>query len=153
MSGTSQRLGRLLAIRRLSEDLDRRALQVALGSVAEVEAALGRQETALSEAMSATRVALASGNRGEWLMADAQGEVAGWNRGRLNVLLVARAAEVVPRMKQFLGSRREHEQVKHLVEDAKQAAALDDDRREQAAADDWFMSRRARRLKCTPTKI
>ena len=48
-------------------------------------------------------------------------------------------------MEKFLESRREHEQVKQLVEDAKQAAAVEEDRRAQAAADDWFLSEAGRR--------
>ncbi len=85
-----------------------------------------------------------SGDRGEWLMADAQGEVAGWNRGRLRILLQARSAEVAPAMEKFLESRREHEQVKQLIENARLAHRSDEDRKAQAGADDWFLSRRTR---------
>jgi hypothetical protein len=144
VSGRAKRLERLLAIRRLSEELDRRTLGLALASVAEVEAALAVQEATLIDARRAERAALASGDRGEWLLADAQHEVAGWNRGRLNVLLQARAAEVPPAMGRFLDSRREHEQVKQLVENAQQAERVEENRRAQAAADDWFLSRRMR---------
>ncbi len=78
-----KRLERLLAIRRLNEDLDRRTLALALAAVAEVETALARQEETQAEARLAAQAALAAGERGEWLLADAQSEVAGWNRGRL----------------------------------------------------------------------
>jgi hypothetical protein len=138
-----ERLGRLLAIRRLTEDINRRALQLALGAVVEVEAAIKGQESALTQARLAGRAALVEGDRGAWLIAEAQEEVAGWNRGRLNALLRVRLAEVPPATKQFLEGRREHEQVKQLVEDAKLAAAVEDDRRAQAAADDWFLGKRA----------
>jgi hypothetical protein len=47
-------------------------------------------------------------------------------------------------MEDFLESRREFEQVKLLLEDARQAARIDQNRRAQAAADDWFLSRRVR---------
>ena len=142
MTRRAERLGRLLAIRRLNEDLDRGALATALARVAEVESALARQETALVESRVASRSALGAGERGEWLLADAQREVAGWNRARLRVLLQARAEEVAPATEKFLESRREHEQVKRLVEDAREAARVEEDRRAQAAADDWFLSRR-----------
>lgn len=144
MSGRTGRLTRLLAIRRLSQELDRRTLALALASVAEVEAALGMQERALTESRVAARAALSEGDRGQWLLADAQGEVAGWNRGRLDVLLGERAEIVAPAMEKFVESRREHEQVKRLVEDARQATRIEEDRRAQAAADDWFLSRRGR---------
>jgi hypothetical protein len=136
----------LLVIRRLNEELDRGALAAALAQVAEVEAALARQESALAESNVATRTALDAGERGEWLLADAQAEVAGWNRGRLRVLLRTREEAVAPAMEQFLESRREHEQVKQLVKDARQAARAEDDRKAQTAADDWFLSRRMQEM-------
>jgi hypothetical protein len=92
----------------------------------------------------AARSALNIGDRGGWLLADAQHEVAGWNRVRLDTLLQARAAEVPPAMERFLQSRREYEQVQQLVESAEQVEHVEEDRRAQAAADDWFLSRRAR---------
>ena len=144
MSGRAERLERLLAIRRLSENLDRRTLEVALASVAEVEAGLARQEAALAESRVTGRTALSNGERGEWLMADAQGEVAGWNRVRLRGLLRVRSDEAAAAMQRFLESRREHEQVKQLVENARQVAYEEEGRRAQAAADDWFLSRRSR---------
>lgn len=142
MSGRAGRLSRLLAIRRLNEDLDRRTLAQALALVAEVEGALARQDEAVAESTLATRAALSAGARGEWLMASAQGEVAGWNRGRLGVLLRARTESVAPAMAKFLECRREHEQVKQLVENARQGALVDEDHKAQAAADDWYLSRR-----------
>ena len=144
MSGRPERLRRLLAIRRLNEDLGRRGLQLALASVAEVNAALARQKMAQLESNLAARAALNAGDRGEWLLADAQIEVAGWNRGRLNTLLQARASEVPPATAKFLETRLEHEQVKQLVEGGQRAAQTEEDRRAQAAADDWFLSKRMR---------
>lgn len=144
MSSVGGRLGRLIAIRRLSEDLDRRKLQLILASVAEVEAALVSQQTALGGSWLMARTALTTGSRSDWLLADAQGEVAGWNRGRLSILLRARATDVAPAMEKFLESRCEHEQVKQLVDNAEQAARIDEEHRAQAAADDWFLSKRLR---------
>ena len=144
MSRRAERLERLLAIRRLGEDLDRRTLKIALASVAEVEAGLEQQEAALLESRIAARSALSAGDRGEWLMADAQNEVAGWNRGRLRTLLCERSNGATAAMELFLKSRQEHEQVKQLVDDARQETRNDDDRRAQGATDDWFLSRRTR---------
>jgi hypothetical protein len=144
VSGRAERLQRLLAIRRLNEELGRRGLQLALASVAEVDGALARQKMAQLESNLAARAALNAGDRREWLLADAQSEVAGWNRGRLNTLLQARASDVPPAMAKFLESRLEHEQVKQLIEDAQRVAQTEEDRRAQAAADDWFLSKRMR---------
>jgi hypothetical protein len=144
MSGRRNRLDRLRAIRQLCEGIDRRNLQTALAAVAEVERAMRAQGAARMNAGMSARAALTAADRGEWLLAEAQIEVAGWNCGRLVVLQRARASEVAPAMERFLESRREHEQVKQLVDAAKQAAKVEDDRRAQATADDWFLSRRAR---------
>jgi hypothetical protein len=142
MSLRAERLQRLLAIRKLSEDMDRRALKLALAAVAEVEAGLQRQQTALVESKLAGRSALASGDRGEWLMADAQSEVAGWNRGRLRTLLSARANYASDATQKFLDSRREHEMVKQVIDDSERVARNEEERKTQAATDDWFLSRR-----------
>lgn len=144
MSGRADRLNRLLAIRRLSEDLDRRALKVALASVAEVEAGLARQQAALLEARVSVRDALSAGDRGEWLMADAQSEVAKWNRARLRPVLGARTVVATAAMQTFLAARREHEQVKQLIDNAQRVARSEEDRKAQTAADDWFLGKRAR---------
>jgi hypothetical protein len=144
VSARTKRLDRLLAIRRLNEELDRRSLRLALAAAAEVEAALATQEATLVDAKQTARAALIADDRGEWLLADAQHEVAGWNRVRLGALLRTRAAGVPPAMDRFLESRREHEQVKQLVGSAQQVEQIEQDRRAQAAADDWFLSRRMR---------
>jgi hypothetical protein len=128
----------------LSEELDRRTLELAVASVAEVETALASQQAALVDATQMARAALTAGNRGEWLLADAQHKAAGWNCVRLRGLLEARAAEVPPAMEKFLESRLEHEQVKQLVESAQQTRDAEEDRKTQAAADDWFLSKHVR---------
>jgi hypothetical protein len=120
MSRGGKRLDRLLAIRRLSEELDRSALAMVLASVREVETAIESQALSQVEAKQAGRQALSAGNHGEWLMADAQSEVAGWNSERLGVIREQRALEVPPAREKFMESRCEHEQVKKLIENAKQ---------------------------------
>jgi hypothetical protein len=137
-------MDRLLAIRKLNEGLDWRALELALAAVAEVEAGLARQEAVLSDSKLAARIALLEGDRAEWLLADAQGEMAGWNRRRLHALLHARAAAATEARLRFLESRREHEQVRQLVGDSRQAMRSEEDRRAQADADDWFLAKSSR---------
>jgi hypothetical protein len=144
MSGKATRLDRLLAIRRLGEDLNRRILTQALASVAEVDMALARQETNLLDARVAARNALIAGDRAEWLMMDAQREVTEWNRERLSGLLKTRSIAVPPAMKKFLESSREHEQIKQLVANLKQTAEIEQSRKAQAESDDWFLNKRMR---------
>jgi hypothetical protein len=144
MSQTAMRLGRLLAIRKLNEDLNRRTLEIALASVTEVEAGIASQEAVLTESHRTARAALSQGDRPEWLMADAQAEVAGWNRRRLKTLLHARAETAAEAMRAFLESRSQHEQVRQLVEDAQRTERTEQDHRAQLSADDWFLSKRER---------
>jgi hypothetical protein len=143
MSGRAERLQRLLAIRMLTEDLDRNVLQSALAAVALVENTLAALDNAVTESKISARTALADGDRSEWMMADAQGEVAGWDRSKLKRLLATRTEAAGTAMGRFLESRREHEQVKQLVKDSEQATRVDDLRRAQAASDDWFLSKRS----------
>jgi hypothetical protein len=140
--GRVERLQRLAAIRMMTEELDRNVLRAARGAVAEVETAIDTQNSALAESKANARAALSGGDRGEWMMADAQGEVAGWNRAKLAGYLVARTEAATAAMDKVLESRREHEQVKLLVKNARVAARVEDVRRTQAAVDEWFLSKR-----------
>lgn len=144
MSHTARRLDRLLAIRHLSEEMDRAALASVMASVHQVESAIASQETMRLDAKQTARLALSSGDRNEWLFADAQCEVAGWNRDRLDVIRQQREIEVPPAREKFMQSRCEHEQVKQLIENARQEARIDESRKAQATADDWFLSKRLR---------
>ena len=71
------RLDRLVAIRQLREDLDRVTLQRATAALEEVDAAQRAAQTAVREARVAGRAALDAGERGDWIMADAQGRGGG----------------------------------------------------------------------------
>jgi hypothetical protein len=142
VSGRAKRLQRLAAIRMMTEELDLSALKVALTAVAEVESALTEQDNSVFESKANARIALLDGDRGEWMMADAQREVARWNCVKLERFLAVRKDTAGAAMAKFLESRCEHEQVKQLVEDARQAAQVEDARRSQTAADDWFLSKR-----------
>lgn len=144
MSARRDRLGRLLAIRKLREDIDRTALQLALDSVTEVEVALSRQQLRSAEAKAMARTALIAGDRAEWLLAEAQNEVAAWNKERLNILRRLRVEMVSKAREQFVESRSQHEQLKQLKENAKRLASLESDRATQKSMDDWFLSRRFR---------
>jgi flagellar biosynthesis chaperone FliJ len=141
LSDARHRLGRLLAIRKSSADLDRRALQDALGSVAQVEGALERQETARMQARAEAQAALHTGDRHEWLLAEAQHEIAGMNRTGLTQLLAARAEKVPQAMQRFVEGRRAHEQVQQLVENARRVEEVEAGRRTQSASDDWYLSK------------
>lgn len=141
MSTKVQRLQGLERIRRLQEEMERRALELAVAAVAEVETALREDAAAMLESRGSARAALRTGDRSEWLLADAQGEVARANIDKLGSLLSKREAVVPLAMARFLACRREHEQSKVLVKEARQVEAAEVARREQATADEWVMSR------------
>ncbi len=141
MSDKTKRLKRLVGIRKIAEELDRRDLELAVAAVAEVDVALSATQRSLQQAGIAARAALGAGERGEWLLADAQTEVAGWNRGRLGLLRAQRVVAVEPAKEKFMASRLEHEQAKVLVEDAKRDEREDEVRKTQMASDDWFLGR------------
>jgi hypothetical protein len=141
VSDKTKRLKRLVGIRKIAEELDRRDLELAVAAVAEVDVALSATQRSLQQAGIAARAALGAGERGEWLLADAQTEVAGWNRGRLGLLRAQRVVAVEPAKEKFMASRLEHEQAKVLVEDAKRDEREDEVRKTQMASDDWFLGR------------
>ena len=150
MNRRRSKLSRLLTVRQLQEELDRCTLQSLSASVAEVERALESQQGALLEAGQEARHALSVGGREQWLLAEARREVSESNKARLALVLSARRAALDPAMKRFLNSRREHEEMKQIVDDAKRSAATVEDRKLQATADDWFLSRFSASSKKTP---
>jgi hypothetical protein len=142
MSAKVARMRGLERIRRLQEEMERRELQAAMGAVAEVQAAIEMDGASLLGARDAGRAALVRGDRGEWLLADAQGEVARANIEKLKVLRARREAAVPAAMAKFMACRLEHEQAKSLALEARAIELLDLARREQAAADEWTLTRR-----------
>jgi len=128
-------------IRKVQEDMQRRELQAAMSAVAEVSSALKKDSEAVQNAGVVRRAALERGDRKEWLLAEAQSEVARANMEKLTPLLARREAAVPAAMARFLSCRLEHEQTKVLAEAAQREVAMDQARRDQAAADEWVLSR------------
>ena len=147
MTQRKQRLQRLLTIRRIAEGIERRNLQSAFGSLAEAEAALSQQQSAIVDAIEVASSALQSGDRAEWLFAEAQAEVGRWNRMRLAPVVESRRTEIPPVRAAFLDRRRDAEQMQQLVENNRVQQQLVENRKAQAAADEWFLAQRARKRK------
>lgn len=139
------RLTRLLAVRCAREEGARSELQTAAMAVSQAEAALEVQRAALADSARRLSAALDCGDRGEWLFADAQREVARWNQSRLQVALAERVARVEPARANYVESWRGHEQAKVLVKIERGEEAELAERQTQADADEWFLSRRMRR--------
>ena len=141
MSAKVRRMQGLARIRRVQEETERRELAAALGAVHEVGAALRGDGAALIESDQLGRAALGRGDRGEWLLAEAQGEVARANLAKLRLLLTKREAAVPAARARYLACRLEHERTKVLVDASMRTEADEQARREQAAADEWVISR------------
>ena len=147
MSRKIARLRGLERIRGLQEEMERATLEQAVGALVEVESALRHDGEALTDAREKSRAALGAGDRGEWLYADAQSEVARASISRLGALLAQRQAAVVPAMEGFLQCRKQHEQTKVLLGNARSEAALMGTRKTQAEMNEWGVSRWARRAR------
>ena len=141
MSAKLARRQGLARIRKLQEEMERAALERAAYAVAQVESALRLDEAAVADSGRMSRAALDSGDRFDWLLADAQGEVARANHSKLSTLLLQRQAEVVPARASFLLRRKEHEQARALAENALLEGTAAETRCAQAEADDWVLSR------------
>ncbi len=136
------RLKRLERIRRLSAAQARVELELAAAEVLQVEKSLAAQARSAAESRTQARCALAVADRGEWLLAEAAGEVAGWNTDRLQAALAKRRQALQPARAMYAARHRDEEQVAMLVDSSEAAARQEQGRREQAAADDWFSRRR-----------
>ena len=144
MSAKLAKMRGLARIRKLQAEMERAAVTRALGAVAQVEATLRMDEQAVAESKRMSRAALGSGYRYEWLLADAQSEVAQAGLSRMGTLLQQRQVAAGAAMSDFLACRRQHEQAKALEAAAQREVALGVTRRDQAEADDWVLSRWSR---------
>src|SRR5262249_19598440 len=121
--------------------------QLLLASVVEGESAAARQEVAIAGAVAQVAAALRDGNREEWLYAEAQAVVAGWNRGRVAPILEMRRVPVGPAPAAFLERGREREQVEELIRRRRLEQEVEGDRKVQAQLDEWFLGQRRRGTK------
>jgi hypothetical protein len=137
----AERLQRLLVVRRVFEHVERRKLQGALTSVTQVEAALDEQAQAIDNVKVASANSLGNSNHDEWLFAEAQMEIAGWNRSRLMPILEMRRALIPQTTADYLERHLEVQQVEHLVEHVASLQRRDQERHAQAVSDDCLLAR------------
>lgn len=147
MSQSRRRLQRLLAIRRIGEEVARQRLKSALDSLAEAQTVLSQERQVIASAGEAALSALDACDRSERLFAEAEAEVAGWNLARLASVLESRRAEIPLARAAFLDRRREAEQIEHFIQQSNIHEQLREDRNAQTAADDWFLAQLARKRK------
>jgi hypothetical protein len=141
MAGGHGGLKRIAKLYGVVERMHALRLEQASAGVREVVGAIGVERAAGAAAGVAGRLALGSGDHGEWMLAQAQREMAGMRRVRLEGLRDERGVVEMEAKKEFLESRVRTEQVKQVVEKAAAVAAVDEGRRTQAAADDRYAAR------------
>lgn len=143
MAGES-RAGALRRIAKLYgavEQMHSVALRQASAAVQEADGALRAERAMGSAAAVAGRTALTLGEREDWLLSHAQGEVAAVRSQRLEDLRLQRTeVESVARV-EFLQSRVKTEQMKQVVAQMVELAEIEEGRRFQAAADDRYLAR------------
>ena len=132
------RLKRLQRIRKLTAAQDELELALAASALRQAEEALLAQARWAAESRSQAKGALADGERGAWLLAEASCEVAGWSVTRLQALCAERRNLLQPVRERYLLSHREEEQMGLLVEAGEAEARQEDGRTDQREADDWF---------------
>ena len=141
MAGGSGGLKRIAKLYGVVERMHSLRLEQASAAVREVVGAIGVERDAGAAAGVAGRLALGSGDHGEWMLAQAQREMAGMRRVRLETMRDERAVVEVEAKREFLESRVRTEQVKQVVSRAAEIAAVEDGRRVQAASDDRYAAR------------
>jgi hypothetical protein len=142
MSRTTS-LRRIAKLYGVVEEMHSVALRQATGMVHEAEGAIRMELRTAASAAGAGRMALSAGEREEWLFAHAEGEIStvraklfeGLKETRVEVELAART--------EFLASRIKTEQIKQVVTQMAERAAIEEGRRTQAASDDRHAGRRA----------
>ena len=116
-------------------------LSRATSALNEAETAVRAEQAAGVAANLAGRAALTTGDREEWMLTDAEREMAGWRRGLLEGLRVERDAVREAARKQFLDSRVQTEQMKSVVTRMKEQVEIEQGRRMQASSDDRYLTR------------
>ena len=144
MSAKIARLRGLERIRKIQEEMQRWELERVVTAVAEVETALRHRIEAAADALARSRAALGTGDRDEWLFADAQSQVTGSSIVGLRGLRRQRETSVAPAMNDYLECRKLHEQARVLLANAESDARAAEIRKTQAEIDAWVVSRWAR---------
>ncbi len=124
------------------EEMHSISLQRTTGAVQEVEQAMDRQEEAVHSSSSHGRDALIAGDRMKWASARTQREIAEWKQERLQQVRLEREKLNDEARRQYLASRLQSEQMKHVVDSAAMQMKVEAERRMQGTLDDRFLARR-----------
>jgi hypothetical protein len=139
---------RLAALKRLMslyggiEEMHSVGLQRTMAAVREAEQAIDVQQETVRSSNSHGRDALMTGDRMEWAAARTQREIAEWKQERLQQVRLEREKLNDEARRQYIASRLQSEQMKHVVDSAATQVEVEAGRRMQAALDDRFLARR-----------
>jgi hypothetical protein len=139
---------RLAALKRLTalyggiEEMHSIKLQRTISAVREAEQAMDMQHATLRSSDAEGREALVTGDRMSWTAAKTQREIAEWKQERLEQVRLEREILNDETKKEYMASRLQSEQMKHLVADAATQAEIEAGRQMQAGLDDRFLARR-----------
>ena len=141
--------GQLKALRRLARlyDMVERthagALERCATEVREAEQAIESQHAAIRSAAFEGRAALVLDDRMGWSLAELQRELAGWRRESLEHIRAQREVARVSAQEHYVASRIKSEQMRCVMNDVAERAAIEGGRRSQAESDDRYLSRRS----------
>ncbi len=141
MNPKETKLRRLLAVRESRERLEKLELQRHLASARAMEKAIAEQESFRLHARHAGDAALRKGDQEEWLMSQAEYEIAGWNKSGLDEMSVGVNDGLVRAEEYYANCHLEYERSKILLEEIVQEDRMSEDRRSQLEIDSWFLSR------------
>jgi hypothetical protein len=113
-----------------------------MGAIREVEQAIDVQQEALRSSSVDGRRALINGDRMDWTTARMQREIAEWKQERLQQVRLKREKLNDEARTQYLASRLQSEQMKHVVDGAATQIENEARRRMQGTVDDRFLARR-----------
>lgn len=139
---------RLAALKRLTalyqgiEEMQFINLQRTIAAVREAEQAMDMQHAALRSSDADGREALASGDCMSWNAAKTQRVVAEWKQARLEQIRLERELSTEVAKKQYIASRLQSAQMKHLSDDVATRVEVEAERRMQSGLDDRFLARR-----------
>jgi hypothetical protein len=136
-------LRRIATLYGVVEEMHAVALRQASANVQETEVAIRMEHRVAAAAAAAGRTALTAGEREEWLLTHAEGEISAVRASRFEELKTARVEVESAARTEFLASRVKTEQMKQVVTQMVERASIEEGRRTQAVSDDRYAARRA----------
>lgn len=131
-------LTRVLRLRALLEDVSRIELEAQLQELTRIEGALAESEKAGTAMRQRIFLGIAQGQNGDRAEIGLLSEWIAWERRLYEKKRRSKAVTVDASKAEYLERRKEHGQIRSVIEARMSAAAIESRRREQRELDDWF---------------